>query len=607
MLNLFRISCLEIRNSKFVLWIPFLLSGIVLTLSPVTLPAQAPLGQSLPGRANASGVYEPLNQRTPPGIAGDWAGILRRADAVYLQPVRVELPTKGRVAVYRTPQQPVELDAPAQVGVAVGHTYRLRLSRMPEFPGVELYPSLEVLDRLHPPTGKVQEVPVPVPVTQQEIEQALAGRLVTKVVYLEQPQLAGLRGHDKAFSVLTVPARSNLLAEADRRGRPMLILRLGGRLPPVHSPLAERGIPGEAGPAFFGRGAPVSVPSLPMEGHRTAPDQPATFSPADPREPVTQVAAYQLPSMTHAGPKLKSSDPPADEYLFDGGDRTPPVHYDDFFRHGLDTEDTVAEYDDRTGNHHVQPSNRVAIYAPGFAAVRAADGPATGVSFDRLASAADHVHGSGLRNRISTTHHAQRESPGGIRVRSRASGLETDDLQAGLRQATVLAEHTKLLNVYQDLTFVRSGLLRQRDAARLAEGIQAAFAWTQDQHPVISASVNEVQETYASSKPQELIGRKDERRSKGRLRVVKLADKKSAAPGEIVTFTIRYDNLGDREVYHVRVVDNLTARLEYIKGSATVEPVVEDNGEGGSLLIFERADPLPGHEGGVITFQAKVR
>jgi len=49
---------------------------------------------------------------------------------------------------------------------------------------------------------------------------------------------------------------------------------------------------------------------------------------------------------------------------------------------------------------------------------------------------------------------------------------------------------------------------------------------------------------------------------------VKLADKQIAKPGDIVTFTIRYDNIGDREVHDVVIIDNLTPRLEYIEDSA---------------------------------------
>ena len=63
---------------------------------------------------------------------------------------------------------------------------------------------------------------------------------------------------------------------------------------------------------------------------------------------------------------------PADEYVIDGGDRAGQVNVArDWTVHGLDEEDTVVHYDTLEGKVVIQPSNRVAVYAPRFAAVRA--------------------------------------------------------------------------------------------------------------------------------------------------------------------------------------------------------------------------------------------
>ena len=101
------------------------------------------------------------------------------------------------------------------------------------------------------------------------------------------------------------------------------------------------------------------------------------------------------------------------------------------------------------------------------------------------------------------------------------------------------------------------------------------------------------------------------RSTPGLLRIVKLADKGAAAPGEVVTFTIRYDNLGDKPVHNVKIVDNLTPRLELVEGSGTSDRAgrldVEPNGEGSYVLTFVVNEPLPGKTGGVVTFKAKVK
>ncbi len=226
---------------------------VLLMLATLLIDSQLPnsrvFGQSPAERGD---YFQPLNQHLPPGTAASWARTAGRATPMYFQPIRFELPGLGTVTMFdQARNRPVSLPAPAQVGFAVGHVYRLRISHMPEFPGIELYPSIEVLDRLHPPDGLRDRFPVPVDFTRDEIELALDGRLVTRVVYLEQPQFAVPRALDKPMSVLTFPERENLFAEADRRGRPLVIIRIGGRLPSVHGP----------DPGFFGSRAPFLVSS----------------------------------------------------------------------------------------------------------------------------------------------------------------------------------------------------------------------------------------------------------------------------------------------------------------------------------------------------------
>ena len=197
------------------------------------------------------GPYQPLNQTVPPGVAGYWAAAVGRAEPGVFQPERIQLPTAGNVTFYDgVSARPIELTAPAQIGVAVGHIYRMRLSGMPEYPGAELYPSIEILDRLHPPPGQESKFPVPIEFTRLEIELALRGRLITKVVYLEQPQLAKLARSTENGGIIDVSAGRNLMFEADQAGRPMVLVRLGSRIP---DPRGDN-------TAFFLTGAPLAIP-----------------------------------------------------------------------------------------------------------------------------------------------------------------------------------------------------------------------------------------------------------------------------------------------------------------------------------------------------------
>jgi len=202
-------------------------------------------------------VYHPLDQRTPPGVAAYWNTINRIPTAGYYQPIRIQLPSTGKVRFFtgRGANDPA-LDAPSAVGVAAGHTYRFQITNMPEFPGIELFPSLEILDHLHPPTGLADRFPIPVRFLDDEIEAALRGRMITKVVYLEQPQRASSIDIRLPDAVATLPANENVLAEADRLGRPLLIIRLGARQPSPHRSNAR----------FLGRNGPLHIPAKSKEG-----------------------------------------------------------------------------------------------------------------------------------------------------------------------------------------------------------------------------------------------------------------------------------------------------------------------------------------------------
>ncbi len=301
-----------------------------------------------------------------------------------------------------------------------------------------------------------------------------------------------------------------------------------------------------------------------------------------------------------------------DEYLCDGGDRALPVHYDQFSRNGLDTEDTVAEFTDHTGKQRVRASNRVCVYAPRFSTVRTISRPHEGMNLDESARVGHSVGTDQMHTRLKPSLHVKNEMSGRVRVRSRASGLESEQLQGNVSNVKRLAVHEKLLNVYQDLNFVQFGKLETRDAARLNYGIQASLIWTREEYPVIAAKTEIAMTGTYEAHAATIVGIDDKKSDQpGNLRLVKLADKQSAQPGDVVEFTLRYDNQGANTVQHVRIVDNLTPRLAYVEDSATSDRdgrlVVHDNGEGSLVLVWELTHPLPPQTGGVVSFKARVR
>jgi hypothetical protein len=193
-------------------------------------------GRSTTAQTGELGGYYPIDHSVP-GRAAQWARTIHPPCQEYTQPVRIELPSRGLVTYFNgSPEAAILTQSPSQAGMLVGQTYRVRISGMPEFPGAELFPSIELIDRLHPPGGREQEFPIPVQFTEAEIATALDDQLVTKIVYLEQPQFAHPKPVDAPLNVVDLPAASNLLLAAEQRGRVMAIIRIGGRVPSLQDP-----------------------------------------------------------------------------------------------------------------------------------------------------------------------------------------------------------------------------------------------------------------------------------------------------------------------------------------------------------------------------------
>lgn len=210
---------------------------------------------------NPDGRYFPLNQSTPAGVAAQWHSLSAGTTIGAPQAVRVDVAGGATISFYDSSQSALETQpSPAQAKLAVGHSYRLRISGLPKLPGVDLYPTVEILDQLHPPPGMEDRYPVPITITKDELEAAAAGRMITKVIYLEAPRraLGARRSLDEATT--SMPNNINLLAEADRLGRPMAILRVGSRRP----------TPGSMNYDFFGTGGPVMPSALYRTSDRIA-------------------------------------------------------------------------------------------------------------------------------------------------------------------------------------------------------------------------------------------------------------------------------------------------------------------------------------------------
>ena len=95
------------------------------------------------------------------------------------------------------------------------------------------------------------------------------------------------------------------------------------------------------------------------------------------------------------------------------------------------------------------------------------------------------------------------------------------------------------------------------------------------------------------------------------LAVIKQVDAAEAEPGDTLTYTIQYRNMGNVPIRTVSIIDSLMPRLEYVPGSAQgpLDTVFTygENRAGALELRWDLPGAIaPGTEGSV-TFQAIVR
>jgi hypothetical protein len=249
--------------------------------SPIWLLAGLLLLVASTVRAQSPPIHYPQRADLPPGAIGQHQLLRGGPLPGYFQPVRVHAPSGAKVALSADGTFfPAEGNA-VQAGMLIGSVYRLKVTEIPRYEGYELYPTVEVINRLYPPAGEELKFPIQVEIALEDMEAALNGRFVTRVIYLENPEIARPErddpNHQSYFDVL--PTEDPLLA-ADRLGKPMAILRIGSRVPTedeldmrfffgnpalqLYAPLEEQSPTGEPVPAQPQElTAPVSHPLSP--------------------------------------------------------------------------------------------------------------------------------------------------------------------------------------------------------------------------------------------------------------------------------------------------------------------------------------------------------
>lgn len=579
-----------------------------------------------------------------------------------VQPVKLMLPEKTIVSTWQGSWVECEYADPT-VATSIGPIYQVRIKGEFRTRIFDLFPTLEMVSCLNPPAELQLRFPVLVAISEDDIEQALAGRLVTKVIYVENPEMALpyrqlCNGQQAFFDVTNL---EDPIKTASRLGRPIAIVRLGTRQPSdeemsysgatavpltVFPPQAARELekrvllvsysnaaeeakkkteaPSVSKPAAFRLSPPAASvspqlqdPAAPVFQNREglslndAP-QPATVVPQPQSEVVwTSDPCNLCPPPQTVGAVPGQQDFHRDEFLFDGGDKNFQVTVDqDWNVNGLDIEDTVGTFDTVEGNRHVVPSNRVAIYAPRFAAVRKIAQLSTESQPTRLARFEDTVELESTRGKDVSSTTLQQIQPQSNQAQLRARGFteRTRGLTAeNVDQPQRAEERTRSSN-YSQHTRYRG--FANSEGARQELASVAARSWEDNLGLQIVANRRQAVIARDATKAHELVTIETDD-GESQLRILKQASTIAAKCGEEVEFTISFENIGARRIGNVTIIDNLTTRLEYVPDSANCSVEAdfssERNPADSLVLRWEIKQPLEVGQSGMIRFRCRVR
>jgi uncharacterized repeat protein (TIGR01451 family) len=509
--------------------------------------------------------------------------------------VRVTGPQGMRATFYQGRAPARSFPAPVVVGMRTGYLYRVQLSNLPGRPGLTLFPTLQVRGSLHlSPQYRPSAFPATVHLNEEDIDAVLNGSMITKLVYLEHPDRAEPQATRPGEVLQTnMPPRTDLYNEAVARGRPVLVVHLGERVPTAEE-LARQSV---ANTILY-------------------PDEKRMGLPAGP--PTVPLFAPPFYDPFH-GPR-----PPEEECLHDGGDRGIKAGLGAGGElHGVDPEDTVAQWTDCAGRRHVTCSNRVCLCVPRFAVLRCETpllqsetvlGPTARLKVVRQQQvqerkppiqAAQYERLKGYRGRLRPGENVEVNGPGlllGLKV------LQAQQINLGLveyvgtKQALLLSPVQKAL-VARQLALARELSVMQQLGGTEQVIVTSIIGRVKGGPEVVTAT--------ASTRDLTVCCHETPCPPDKPLVLIKCADRGSAQVGDVVTFSLRYSNVGGRPITDVAVTDSLSGRLEYVPGSAESDRdavfTMQENEAGSVVLRWEITGTLLPGQTGRLRFKARVR
>lgn len=169
------------------------------------------------------------NRALPPGAIGSQR-LLRGGPLLgYNQPVQLKGPKGVTLSFSSGGGFSTPYNEQLTTSLQIGSIYRFRATDIAGYPGIEVYPTIELVDRLYPPAGKENQFPIMIELTLDDLQLAAEGALVTRIVYVEDPKTAMPIEQKEEQLWFEAKATDDPLVLADELGRPVAIVRIGSR------------------------------------------------------------------------------------------------------------------------------------------------------------------------------------------------------------------------------------------------------------------------------------------------------------------------------------------------------------------------------------------
>jgi hypothetical protein len=232
---------------------------------------------------------------------------IKRTQVRFVRPSGMKVAWLTGGAEGRPSYSPTVLETPGRYNFLQAAIYRLKLSNIEGRPGLEIYPTLEVVPANPKTDAFLAHSAVPVEFTNEDFDQIAAGNYVVKVIYLPDPQFqeVAATGIEEITST-RLPPGVDPITEALRRGCILLVIRMGNmdqeapNTPPIDAPggsgaggginLGVIGGGGPMGPSGLGPTGPAGMPpgACPVPGPVPGP---LSSSKAPERGPMLQTSA----------------------------------------------------------------------------------------------------------------------------------------------------------------------------------------------------------------------------------------------------------------------------------------------------------------------------